>query len=128
MPAANAGTGVCRSPPLLGSNHIRSEHGRRAHHGAWSSAFQGPPALEALEIISIVEAGDHEDTSLSIVSADKAAESGEAPRNREECVARNGVGSNRMRTRVRVIRRHVDWSETVNAGIRNPGSGVDDAE
>src|SRR5262249_58662382 len=69
--------------------------------------FRALPASEVLvvvvvvvKIIFIVEAGDHEDTSLSIVSADKAAESGEAPRNREERVARNGVGSNPMCTRV----------------------------
>src|SRR6516225_4827465 len=34
MPAADAGTGLCRSPHLLGSSHVRSEHGRRAHHSA----------------------------------------------------------------------------------------------
>src|SRR6516162_4935575 len=79
-------------------------------------------------IISIVEAGHHEDTSHSVVSADRAAESGEAPRNREERVARNGVGSDRMRIRMRVTRRVVDRTKVVDAGIRDPGSGVDDAE
>jgi hypothetical protein len=92
--------------------------------------FRALLASEVSEIISIVEAGDHEDTSFSVISADKAAESGEAPRNREERVARNGVGSNRMCTRVPTLGRvgRINWGEVVNAGISDPGSGVDDAE
>src|SRR6516162_6800023 len=30
MPAADAGNGLCRSPHLLGSNHVRLEHGQRS--------------------------------------------------------------------------------------------------
>src|SRR5262249_47987698 len=87
------------------------------------------------------EAFNHEDTSLGVVSASKAAEAegsiplwtttlGRIRRNWPERLARDGVGSNRMRRRVQVRRRVVDWSTCLNArgGIRDPGPGVDNAE
>src|SRR5262249_20918478 len=72
------------------------------------------------------EAFNHEDTSLGVVSASKAAEAegsiplwtttlGRIRRNWPERLARDGVGSNRMRRRVQVRRRVVDWSTCLNA-------------